>query len=166
MNFELIFAAGLPVFLAALGAHVLHWRTKRPRRDVVALCATFLILPALLIFSIPFLPIGPGVLDLEEAFAAYLLHFGLSGVYISSYPAFQAVSPSLQILQLFKTSGSGGLSRAEIFQGFDPTSIVSARVRDLEDSNLIKRQGRGFALTWRGRAVAGLYSLYRKSLGL
>ena len=103
---------------------------------------------------------------MEEAFAAYLLIFGLSGVYISSYPAFQAVSPSLQILHLFKNHAAGGLSRAEIFQGFDQSSIVSARVQDLADSNLIKRNGEGFVLTLRGRAVIGLYALYRKSLGL
>jgi hypothetical protein len=162
----IIFVFALPFFLTALSAHIVHWRWKRPKRDVVALFVNFILIPAPLVLSIPFLPQSWSVLDLHQACAVYLLHFALSGVYISSYPVVQANSPSLGILYLFRNSGPAGLTRDEIFNGFDKHSIVTARVQDLVDSSLIKKSGNGFVLAFRGRLVIKLYILYRKSLGL
>ena len=149
-------------FFVSLCAHVLHWHWKAPKRDVVALIVTFLLLPAVAIAA---LGLASSLFSPEEALAVYLLHFILSGVYIAMYPAAQASSPSLEILMLFRGRPEG-LTREEIVRGFNTVSVVSARVKDLVDSKLVVQPGGKLTLTPNGRWLSVLFALYRRSLAL
>ena len=149
-------------FFVSLCVHVVHWRWKAPKRDVVALIATFLLLPAAAIAA---LGLASSLFSPEELVAVYLLHFILSGVYIAMYPAVPASSPSLEILMLFRGCPEG-LTREEIVRGFNKVSAVSARVRDLVDSKLVVQRDGKLTPTPNGRRLSVLFALYRRSLGL
>lgn len=170
MKFTILCVA-FTVFLVCLSVHVLHWRFKKPQNDIVALFFTFVLIPGIVIILLPIISTHfkmsffPGY-SLLERVAIYLLHFAISGIYISSYPAAQANSPSLQILLMFKKSGNNGLTKSEILSGFDHVSILGARMKDLVDTSLLKQKNGGYELTFRGRLFIGVFVFYRTALGL
>ena len=130
---------GALTFAAAYAAHVALWRLVGVRREVVWLAVLFLLVP-----SAGYVAYG--------GFAAGLFHFLLSANYIAIYPAFQASSPTIQILNLVRRSGA-----------MTPEEIT-ARVR-LEPplTGGLLRDGK---LTRRGERIADLFTAYRRLIGL
>ena len=157
-----VFTCGVLVFLACLAVHVAVWRAKTPGRDALALFAVFLGFPAAL-FSFVLLAGRPHFTP-DEIALAFLLHAALSCVYISSYPAAQALSPSLDII--LKISRQGKMTASEIVGSYDDRRLVAERVDDLGRSSLVFREGGRFYLTRVGRFVLGFFRTYRKVLGL
>lgn len=162
-----IIGFGILLFLFCLFFHVLHWRWKKPQDDIFVLFLNFVIAPLLILIFILFVIKYPFLnFSFSEVIAIYVLHLALSGVYISSYPAVQAYSPSLEILLMYSKSKSAGITREEMLKMFDKDSIVSDRVRDLVNSNWVKQEGDNYRLTFFSKVIVRCYLFYRKSLGL
>jgi hypothetical protein len=156
---------GSLLFLCCLLVHVGIWRVRIPDRDAVTLFAIFLAAPGgVLAFALS--RGGVAGMSLTALAAAFLLHLSLSMVYIASYPAAQAISPSLDILLIIASSGSGRLTEEEISGNYDDAKLVTARIDDLRRSILVTQEGEHFALTPAGKGIVGLFSSYRKALGL
>jgi hypothetical protein len=160
----LIILYGLSIFILCLMFHVRSWRRNRPRNEPAALFVNFLIAPLLLLLVLCFSPWK--TIGLADASAVYLYHFAIAGAYISSYPAVQAYSPSLEILMLFRGREAIGLTKGEILETFDQVGIVADRVRDLKASRLVVEENGKFRLSFGGHKIALAYKLYRCLLGL
>lgn len=83
-----------------------------------------------------------------------------------SYPASQAVCPSLTILLIVARSMPRGCSQEEIQGYFNNTMLLDTRFQDLVDAKLAKEVDGSFSLTTRGIIVIRLFSFYRRLLGL
>jgi len=151
--------------------HILHWRFFSPKNDIRALMNTFVAIPLICITVLFFLGLQFFELDLWpirviELIAILVMHLAFSGVYISSYPAAQANSPTLQILLMFRHHPKKGVTAASIYKAFDYTAILHVRLQDLLDTQLLKKSGNGYILTPFGRVSITFFVLYRKLLGL
>jgi hypothetical protein len=159
----------LLAFTTCLAVHIAWWRVRRPCHDVAAVIALFLTPPVLLVplaaalaragVALPFGLEGGAVV------AAGLLDVALACAYIQSYPAAQAVSPSLDLI-LAVGSAAAGLSREDILARWNSGGLVQSRIEDLEANAFIERQGDRFALTPIGRGLARFFAGYRRALGL
>lgn len=143
-------AWGLVSYAVSHALHVVIWRARTPNRQVVALFG-ILCAPAALVayYSIP----------------AAITHFSCAASYIALYPAFQAVSPTIQILELLRKMPSGA-PRNQLVAAFASPSLVSDRVADLMRGGLLIQNEESARLTWRGRLLARFFIVYRSLLGL
>ena len=155
-------------FILCLFIHAALWRLKFPAKRASALFFIFVILPlaagaacALLIAS-GFLA-SPG-LEPAEWFAAALLQAAFASAYILTYPAFEALSPSLVIVLLI--GDSGGVSRKELAGRFSDETLFAPRIKDLLDSGLAKQSDGVLSITAGGRLLAGFFAFMRSFLGL
>ncbi|MBI5638830.1 MAG: hypothetical protein HZA17_00235 [Nitrospirae bacterium] len=155
---------GFLSFLGCMLIHVVVWRIKIPRHDALLLFFIFLIFPSiffLLLGVVKSVPVSG-----TDAAYGFLLHVALSVVYISSYPAAQAISPSLDIMLVIGSSQDRRMTEEDIISRYDDGVLVAARVDDLRHSSLVLQKGGTFELTSVGKTVAGFFVLYRKLLGL
>lgn len=164
-----VLLAGFVSFSCCLAVHVGLWRVARPRSDVWGLFTIFLIAPtglALLVLAAATVFPGAGLPDALEVAAVLLLHWALSSAYIQSYPAAQALSPSLEIAYAVVRSRPRGLSREELLASLNTEALVQARVEDLVADGLIRGEGDRYVLT---PVAAGLIRIFlglRALLGL
>jgi hypothetical protein len=159
-----IIVFGLLFFILCLMSHVLVWRLKRPNHEIAALFINFIIAPLLVLFVLYFSFLK--TMRLTDVVAVYLFHFALAGAYISTYPAVQAYSPSLEILMLYRGRKSRGFTKDEILNTFDKMGIVSDRVSDLKHSRLVIEEDGRFRLSRISQIIIFGYKLYRSCLGL
>ncbi|TAN40603.1 MAG: hypothetical protein EPN25_07025 [Nitrospirae bacterium] len=159
---------GTLLFLVSLVLHVIIWRIRVPRHDALVLFFIFLGAPSVLFFAGHEIRnvIQATTLARIETIYALLLHFALSCAYIASYPAAQAISPSLDILLVIASSEFGRLTEKEINAYYPDTELVSARINDLKRSVLIAQGHHGLTLTFPGRVVTFFFITYRRLLGL
>lgn len=167
MSFNVIAIPAL-AFLLCLVIHAAVWRIRYPKNRPAALFLIFMALPLTtgaawgLLSSEDILP-GPGF-GIEEWLAAALLELAFASAYILTYPAFEALSPSLAIVLL--VGSSGGMKKRELEGFFSDEVLLEPRVKDLLDSNLAgMRQGSLF-ITAKGRLLAGFFVFMRAFLGL
>lgn len=159
--------SGIALFLLSLLCHVFHWRLKRPENEILALFIQFIILPG--IFIVVFAIVGiheKHFLSRMDVVAVYFLHLSLSGVYIASYPAAQADSPSLKILLLYQKSTTMGLTITEISGAFNKEKILSERLHELKRYRWLHYDGTHFTSTWLATLIAYGYQTYRSLLKL
>src|SRR3972149_2540664 len=92
----------LLLFIVSLCVHILIWRRRHPKSHAVALLLIFIIVPVIIgmadWFAYRFLSKGFISVSIFNWLLILLLHFSLAAAYILSYPALQAVSPSLAML--------------------------------------------------------------------
>ena len=159
--------SGIALFFLFLFCHVFHWRFKRPKNEILTLFVQFVILPGvfIVIFVIAGLH-GKCLLSRLDMVAVYFLHLSLSGVYIASYPAAQADSPSLKILRLYSESNATELTIAEISRTFNKEKILSDRLNELKHYRWLHYDGVHFTSTWLSTLIAYIYQVYRSLLGL
>ncbi|MDA8077500.1 MAG: hypothetical protein M0Z79_01045 [Nitrospiraceae bacterium] len=159
-----VFIYGSLFFVSSLLLHVVIWRVRVPRHDALGLFLIFSVVPAVLLATLRAVNLAPvGGISVAHML---LLHAALSVFYISSYPAAQAISPSLDILLLIGSSANLRMTREEILANYDETVLVKARIDDLGRSALASRRGDTFRLTMAGRAVVRFFAIYRSMLGL
>lgn len=164
----LILPLGVAVFLACLLVHVLVWNLSYPRNRPLALFAIFLITPALVFFALMALDGNEGLpfdMTLTDWLAALLLHYSLSSAYILSYPAVEAISPSLAIALLVGTSPKG-LRHNDLSGMFKNDILLGPRINDLLETGLAKEENGWLTLTPKARVLIGFFVLFRKFLGL
>jgi len=157
------FAWGLGAFAAALVAHVIWWRVRRPRADIAAVLAVFVGVPAAGLAGAALAgALAPGVVPL-----ALLLAWALGAAYVQTYPATQAESPTLVMVRALAAAGAQGLSRDEIARLWPRSALVEARVDDLVANRWLARApGGGLALAPAARILAACFRAYRRLLGL
>jgi hypothetical protein len=134
----------------------------------------FFVIPTLIVISVlsikwfGLLPkeINSVSITMPDLISVYLLHFALSGAYIMSYPAVEAVSPSLTILLVVKTAMPYGLTFDELSRCFDMRGLLNQRIQDLIDARLVVESNSWFRLTCRGDFIAQFFLYLRKLLGL
>lgn len=172
MSVSVIISAML-VFLACLVVHVALWRVRRPANPPRALIIIFFLLSPLVgVLIYVFLPrLAADIADgwwagVAGWAAVYLLHFGLSSAYIMTYPAVEAVSPSLVMALMLGRAGPRGVARDEIEEFFATDRVLAPRFRDLVDSGLVTESDGSFTLTDRGRALIRFFVVFRKIIGL
>ena len=133
------------------------------------LFSIFLVVPtavALLILAAGAVVPEARMPDALEVAAVLLLHLALSSAYIQSYPAAQAMAPSLEIAYAVRRSMPRGLSREELLARLNTGALVQERVEDLVADRLVRVEGDRYFLT---PASAGLIRFFlglRALLGL
>lgn len=155
---------GFILFFICLIIHIFIWRIKIPANDALALFLIFLIIPFLI-----FLVSIVGLKDFISGIVlteVLLLHLSFSLIYIASYPAAQAVSPSLNILLIIGSSDKKRMTGNDIFNQCSNIRIVTDRVDDLAAYNLILKKGDYFELKPLAKFIINIFIAYRKILGL
>lgn len=163
-----VFVAAAAVFSVCLALHIIIWRFRIPRHDALALFIVFLVVPASVFCGLLILSAGMDITfwPAPDLVLVLLLHTALAGVYISSYPAAQAISPSLDIILMIAASPQGRLTEEEINQRYDDSVLVTARVEDLRRSHLVNVTFDHAELTRTGRVIIRGFIFYRRLLGL
>lgn len=169
-----VLTAGVLIFIICMGLHVLAWRRYHPRKEVVVLFLIFLVIPTAICAAglgldwFGLLPEEKGIIPITvfDWPLVFLLHFALAGAYILSYPAIQAVSPSLAILLVVESSAPQGLTYDELCSHFTAEDLLEARLLDLKDGRLAVESDGWFRLTWRGLLLVRFNRFLRALLGL
>lgn len=145
---------GLATFITSLLVHVLIWRRLQINRHFLMLLVIFLGLPV----------VGYGMLSDARTLIPLSFHLILAVNYIAIYPAFQAASPTIQILA-FLAHAPGGLTRSELASKMQAENLVDARLKDLHRAGLLSSDAQP-VLSWGGRWLAKGFLTYRAVLGL
>lgn len=168
MNAQVVYS-GIGLFFALLLLHILIWRLRTPKNDVVALFALFIFCPAAaagsLLLAIPFSLDNPS-LSATDVLQIFVLHAALALAYIANYPAVTAHSPSLAILTIIGASERGRLTGEEIIRLYGNEHTIIRRVEDLEVYGMLARRGGTFSLKPAAKFIIRIYILYRKLLGM
>ncbi len=109
---------------------------------------------------------GSIVISTGDWLAVYLLHFALSSAYILSYPAIEAVSPSLAISLMIGDSNPQGVLYGDLLHVFDNEVVLEPRIHDLIEAGLIIKSNGYFMVTSRGITFVKCFILLRLLLGL
>lgn len=160
---------GFLIFFSCLIIHILIWRIKVPTLSSLILIFIFLIIPFLGL-SIILVNIA-GVkyhlsLDADVLIEVFFLHLSLSLIYIASYPAVEAHSPSLVILLMIASSPFKKMTAEDIIRYYSASNTIVERVEDLKVSGLITEGDKGLQLRPLAKVIIRFYILYRKMLGL
>lgn len=166
--------AGFLIFFICLLLHLVIWRWRYPRNRPAALVLIFIVLPPALTFGcwgVERLGLLPGadsilLLPITAWLGIYLLHFALSTAYILSYPAVEAVSPSLVILLMVGDSKSSGLPYDEMLRCFDNKELLHPRIKDLIEAGWVVESDGSFSVTFRGGVVLLFYTFLFRLLGI
>ena len=173
MSFSILIT-GFLLFFVSLGIHIVIWRWRRPLNDALALVFIFFALPvACILFAIvfrisgmPFCAVLRNVFMPANLASGIFLHLSLSAAYIMSYPASQAVCPSLTILLVVGRAMPRGCTQEEIQRHFSNSFLLDTRFQDLIDAKLAKEVNGSLTLTSRGIAMTRFFVFYRRLLGL
>ncbi|TAN60540.1 hypothetical protein EPN18_08325 [bacterium] len=135
---------------------------------------TFAVAPAVIpvFFYAVYLPFiapitgGAPYFTVYEFLSVYLLHYSISLAYILSYPAIEAVSPTLAISLLVGKAGADGLEYDDILLTFGDDFLLKPRIQDLLDAGLAEKTGNYISITNRGKRLAWCFIQIRRLLGL
>lgn len=129
---------------------------------MVLFCVFVLLAPFIwgLLLSLDFLP-APGK---GELLAAGLLQLSFASAYILSYPAFEALSPTLAIVLMAGDRGEVALE--ELPELFGDDCLLEPRISELVEAGLVAGRGGVLSITPKGRLVAACFVLIRSFLGL
>jgi hypothetical protein len=156
---SLLIALGL--FLSALGAHVLLWRVRIPRRQTRALVLVFTLLPPLAWGAVSVLGAThaswyPPLADMP---GIGLFYVAAACCYLITYAGVEEASPSLLIIRALEAAAEKGCTRAELAALVTEERFVEPRIRALKDQNIIAGTPTGNRLTPHGLRVARVAGL-------
>jgi hypothetical protein len=106
------------------------------------------------------------LLSIIEIIEVVVLHLALSFVYISSYPAVRAVSPTLDIILMIASSKGKKMSSDDLEKNYFNKRLVTARIDDLKIYRLIRERDDCFELSLFAKGIVKVFVGYRKLLGL
>jgi hypothetical protein len=160
--------AGLALFSGLLGCHVVWWRIARPRQEAIGLGALFMGGPSLvagagIAWSYLFSPAPP---HFSFWVAIWLLPVALGWLYITVYPATQAISPTLLILLRVWEAEPAGLTPDEIGGYFTLETTLEDRIDDLVREGYARFEGEQLIPTPKGIALIQTLQTIRRMLGL
>lgn len=156
------------MFVFCLFMHALIWRLRFPANRALALFIIFVVLPfsagsACALSASSGVTLLPG-LSMEQWLAAGLLQLAFAWAYIMTYPAFEALSPSLVIVLLARDSG--GIAVKDLSRFFSDEALFKPRIKDLLDSKLARERGGVLSITAKGKLLAAFFVFMRSFLGL
>ena len=140
------------------GLHILIWRGGKA--SIPLLFALLFILPTFFIALIAWFSTGA----LWAGLAPWVTHIALAGSYFAAYPAFQATSPTIEIIHRLSSSPQG-LTEKEIAGSWENAQLDS-RLEDLVRAKMVRREAEKFVLVGRGKWMAQFFLSYRKLLGM
>ncbi|OGR84186.1 MAG: hypothetical protein A2902_00055 [Elusimicrobia bacterium RIFCSPLOWO2_01_FULL_64_13] len=165
-----VLLAGFAGFLACLTAHILVWRRRRPKNDILSLFMIFMIAPSVLLGLYGLAGAAgwaaPGLFSFPEVGALYLLHLALSSAYIQTYPCAQAESPSLKMMLIVSRHMPQGVSESELARLFDDSKLVHSRFHDLLHTGLMVEKDGRYSLSPVAERIIRFFVVYRRILGL
>jgi hypothetical protein len=144
------------------------WRIRNPKNDLFGL--------ALILFSVPIFIVILYIkmeniyifnrLSVSGLFAIFILYFSLAFGYIMSYPAIQAISPSLEILMLIGRAKNRMMTKEDIIKNINNKLILTNRLLDLKRCKLVKQKEKYYELTLIAKIIMLIFNYYRKLIGL
>lgn len=164
-----VIVISISFFILIFFIHVFIWRKLKPKGHIKSIITLFIFIPitllllcelALFAFSFKIIPLVAFLLGL-------ILYICAALVYILTYPAIQAWSPSLFIVNIIGNSKKVK-SENEIRELLLSEGLISGRVDDLIADSLVIRDydKNELCLTQKGRFIAKIFFLYRKFLGV
>lgn len=161
-----LFSSGL--LAAAFVVHLVIWRIRIPQGAVSWLLAIFFgvgvagwALASALTGLQPLVP-----RESWEVLSAVLAHVAVSLAYIVTYSGLEQDGPSMTMAKFTDMAGARGRSREEFFRVITDELIVASRLRALLDGGWVTREAGRYRLTARGAFWHGVFSLWRRLLGL
>jgi hypothetical protein len=163
---------GLFIFSLAFFIHLVIWKIRIPKAQTKLLLKIFLLALAMSLFLLWF------VSSLDAEFAIYaprglssyfhigLLVISLALVYIATYSAIEADSPSLVMVMNIAKGGLKGLNKEELLESFTNEALISPRIRDLMNAKLIYSNSDKFKISKKGTLFISAFVLYRKLMNL
>lgn len=149
---------GILTFCLALLVHLAVWRFCLPKKDrafvLVNVFLWTLVLGTIILRDIP------GYLDYV------VLYCSLAAAYIVSYPAIEIESPSLIIARDIAGAGRSGLDKSELYRTMSDKILVSDRVEDLLNADLVRMDSGKYLMTPKGHFLAGIFIRFRRLLNL
>jgi hypothetical protein len=163
-----VLLAGFAAFAGCLAVHLVLWRVARPRSDLRALFVVFFGVPCAvaLLVAAPSAVGFAGLPDWLDVAASLLLHWALSAAYVQTYPAVQAMAPSLEIASAVRRSMPGGLARSDLLVRLNTRALVEERIADLVADRLVHMEGGRYMLTPASRRLVRFFLGLRVLLGL
>lgn len=166
----MVFLYGFLFFIICLMIHITVWRIKISKISALLLVLIFVVIPGVG-FSIVMLTDAGGIKDILSTNAIELaeiliLHISLSSAYIASYPAARAISPSLGILLIIKTSKEGKMTKEDIIKEYKGSIRVPTRFDTLRVYNLVSEKDACYKLKPLGKLIIIIFIFYRKLLGI
>jgi hypothetical protein len=168
MDFSVL-SGGTILFLGSMCLHIIIWRWRNPENYLLALLTVFFIVPGALVVLLAYIghsTYTPGDFSVLDLTAVFFFHISLSGAYILTYPAIQAICPSMSMLLIISASMPQGATHEELKSSFDIEGLLHPRLRDLVDNRLIVQSDDSFSITKLGVFVLGFFMILRRILGL
>jgi hypothetical protein len=159
---------GGALFGMGLVVHVIWWRVQRPKDDIAALGICLVLIPAVLLLSCGGRVWYVG--NIANLIVDLILILGLvvslAAVYIISYPAAQAASPSMLIALRLASRGPEGMSVEELRRSLETAELCDETVPRLLDERFAHMQDGRLYLAERGRRLVRICGAWRRLLGL
>ena len=150
---------GFGLFGVAVLFHTALWRIKKPANTIKALVAIFCLV----------LAVGMMIIRQHE-FINYIyiavLFFSLFSVYLLTYPAIEADSPSLVITLQIARAKNSGITAAQIKELLKDNLLVEPRLKDLVDAKMVELNGSVYKINRKGVLFIQPFIAYRKFLKL
>lgn len=154
---KVLFYASL-TFLIALFVHLLIWKLAMPKKNrPVVLVNIFFWVLVLAVLTMK---------DFSQCLDYIVLYCSLAVAYVLSYPAMEADSPSLAIINIIAKASKAGLAKAELYKIMTDETLVVARINDLLGDGLIFIESKQYFLTSKGLFLARVFGGFRKLLNL
>lgn len=168
----LVFLIGTASFLCSMLVHIQVWRALPHARTIARLFAIFVIWPALFFLALAgagFIFESPGswfIRNPANLSYVYIWHLELSAIYIMTYPAIQAQSPTLVLLLAIARNMPEGLDARQIREIFSSDALLHDRFADLVSDGFLICMGEEYTLTAKGRILRAIFFAYRRLMGL
>lgn len=160
----------LPLGFALLGwatiVHLAAWRIKLPGNHTQGLLVAFALAPVAGVAMLGLL--RPSWLPADTAawVRLGLLYVPCALSYIVCYSAIENESATLGLAMRLADAGEHGATRESLQQSIARDDIQARRLSSMVASGLVRAADGGYALTGKGRILAGIFTLTERLAGL
>ena len=162
-----VLATAVLSFAAGFLIHVIWWRMRIPRATAASLFLVFACANLAGILMWALIAIGGSELQVifGELLALCICDFAIMAAYINTYPAIEAKSPTLHMLEIMSKAGETGLSYPAIEEALGGEKLVLAQIESLVADGFAIREGKKMFLTNHGSFLANVFWFYRRLSG-
>lgn len=163
---------GLSIFGLAFFSHIVIWKISLPKRQMKILLHLFFSILITSIFCLSFLSLvfsnfhNYAPRGFVEYIHIVIFFVTISLVYITTYSAIEADSPSLVMVMKIAESGSGGLNKDKLFELMTDDILIKPRLRDLINAGMVCVHDNTYKITRKGILFVYIFIFYRKILNL
>jgi hypothetical protein len=163
MDFSVL-SGGAILFFGSMCLHIIIWRWRSPENYLLALLAVFLIVPGALVALLVYVGhfhYTPGYFSVLDLTSVFFFHLSLVSAYILTYPAIQAICPSMSMLLIINASMPQGATHEKLKSSFNIEGLLHPRLRDLADNRFVVESDGSFSITKRGVFILGFFMILR-----